>query len=284
MEFQKYSHATTPDPAKANQAFMATVTTKFTKEAYHTLRRYMGTMPEIKNVVNLQLRAQKITDAGVTMARQAFETQRDMRDKQSILAEASRIFGMGKESAFQKACTDDYLDLLKDQEVLRTKYASPAVAPESSSVTATISSVLHYAAVNEREKHRLLTDADKIAKKFRVPEKMVWFTKVNAFAQTGQWHNLQMLADSRAKPPIGFKPFARAAIKGNRSPAEKLRYIERVSVPEERFGLFCEASMWKRALEEAFKMRDEIRIIDVKSRCNDVEIQLMAEQLLAKLA
>ena len=105
MEFQKYSHAATPDPAKANQAFMATVTTKFTKEAYHTLRRYMETMPEIKDVVNLQLRAQKITDAGVTMARQAFETQRDMRDKQSILAEASRIFGMGKESAFQKACT-----------------------------------------------------------------------------------------------------------------------------------------------------------------------------------
>ena len=150
-------------------------------------------------------------------------------------------------------------------------------------MTATISSVLHYAAVNEREKHRLLTDADKIAKKFRVPEKMVWFTKVKAFAETGQWNNLQMLADSRAKPPIGFKPFARAVIKGNRSSTEKMRYIERVNAPEERFSLFCEALMWKRALEEAFKMRDEIRLLDVKSRCNNIELQLLAEQLLAKL-
>lgn len=113
---------------------------------------------------------------------------------------------------------------------------------------------------------------------------MVWFTKVKAFAETGQWNNLQMLADSRAKPPIGFKPFARAVIKGHRSSNEKMRYIERVSTPEERFSLFCEALMWKRALEEAFKMRDEIRILDVKSRCNNIELQLLAEQLLAKLA
>lgn len=117
MAFQKHSLAATVDPAKANQAFMTTVTTKFTKEAFHTLRRYMATMPEIKNVTNLQLRAQKFTDAGVTMARRALEKKRDIREKQSILVEASRIFGMGKETAFQKTCTDDYLELLKDQEV-----------------------------------------------------------------------------------------------------------------------------------------------------------------------
>lgn len=78
--------ASTQDPGKANQAFLGTVTTKFTKEAFHTLRRYMETMPEIKNVVNLQLRAQKFTDAGVTMARRALETKRDSREKQTMLA------------------------------------------------------------------------------------------------------------------------------------------------------------------------------------------------------
>lgn len=191
---------------------------------------------------------------------------------------------MGKETAFHKACTDDYLELLKDQEVLRTKYSSPDVAPESSSVVATISSVLHYAAINEREKHRLLADADKIAKKFRVPEKLLWHTKVKAFAETGQWGNLRTLADSRAKPPIGFKPFARAAIRGNQSSSEKMRYIERVSDPEERYGLFCEALMWKRALEEAFKMKDEHRIMNVKGICNNSEYQMMADQILARLA
>jgi hypothetical protein len=158
------------------------------------------------------------------------------------------------------------------------------VAPESSSVTATITSVLRYAAINEREQHRLLTDADKIAKKFRVPDKMHWHTKVKAFAETKQWKNLRNLSESRAKPPIGFKPFARAAIKGGQSSSEVLRYVERVSIPEERFSLYCEAGMWKRALEEAAKLRDERRIIDVKTRCGSPEIQLQADQLLGRLA
>jgi hypothetical protein len=158
------------------------------------------------------------------------------------------------------------------------------VAPESSSVTATIASVLRYAAINEREQHRLLTDADKIAKKFRVPEKMHWHTKVKAFAETKQWRNLRNLSESRAKPPIGFKPFARAAIKGGQSSSEVLRYVERVSIPEERFSLYCEAGMWKRALEEAAKLRDERRIIDVKTRCGSPEIQLQADQILGRLA
>jgi vacuolar protein sorting-associated protein 16 len=144
--------------------------------------------------------------------------------------------------------------------------------------------VLHYAAVNEREKHRLLTDADKIAKKFRVSEKMLWYAKVKAFSETGQWENLRLLSDSKAKPPIGFKPFARAAIKGEQSVTEIMRYIERVALPEERYGLFCEAGLWKRALEEAAKLRDERRIVDVKTRCNNSEVQMKADQILAKLA
>merc|ERR1711935_750572 len=137
---------TTQDTGRANQQFMGTVTTKFTKEAFHTLRRYMSTLSDVKDVINLQLRAQKFTDAGVTMARRALDKRKDTRERLDILAESSRVFAMGKETAFQKACTDDYLELLKDQEVLRTKYSSPEVAPESSSVAATITSVLHFAA------------------------------------------------------------------------------------------------------------------------------------------
>ena len=37
----------------------------------------------------------------------------------SCFQEAARIFGLGKDTAFHKACTDDYIELLKDQEVRR---------------------------------------------------------------------------------------------------------------------------------------------------------------------
>jgi vacuolar protein sorting-associated protein 16 len=284
MEYQKYCRSQNPDPSKANQIFQSAVVSKFTPEAFNTLRRYWGTNPETKNDVNLLLRAQKFTSAGVTVARRAIGKKGDFREKISVLSEASKVFAMGKETNFYKTCTDDYLELLKDQEVLRTKYGASEVAPESSSVVNTITAIIRYAAVNERESTRLLMDAEKVAKKFRVPDKMLWYTKVRAFAETGQWQNLSKLADSKAKPPIGFKPFARAAIQAGRSSNEILRYIERVTAPEEKYSLFCEAGLWSRALDEAFKLKDEGRIMDVKSRCGNPELQLQADQLLARLA
>ena len=284
MGFQKHCFDGNPDAAKANQTFISSVVTKFTPESFHTLRRYFGTRPDIKNCVQLQLRAQKFADAGVVTARRALEAKRDPQDKLTMLKETSRIFGMGKDTMFHKGCIDDYLELLKDQEVLRTKYGSQQVAPESSSVIATITAVLHYASENDREAHRLVVDADKIGKKFKVPDKMLWRTKVNAFARTGQWDRLRTLADSKAKPPVGFKPFARAAIKGKQSNDVITRYIERVTIQEERFDLYCEANLWRKALEEAGRLRDERRIIDVKNGCNDPDLQLKADQMLAKLA
>jgi hypothetical protein len=168
--------------------------------------------------------------------------------------------------------------------VLRTKYGSVDVAPYSTSVTDTIVSVIRFAAVNRREQHRLLVDADKIAKKFRVPEKRLWHIKVKAFAESEQWTNLRLLAESKTKPPIGYKPFARAAIKGKQGVTDIMRYIDRVVLPEERYDLFCEAVLWKRALEEAAKLKDVRRVANVKSLCNSPEIQLLADEMMGRMA
>lgn len=189
-----------------------------------------------------------------------------------------------KNSAFHKSCTDEYIELLKDQEILRTKYGSSEAAPESSSVVSTIYSILCYAGKTDRDKHRLINDADKVAKKFRVPEKMLWHQKVKAFSKTNQWENLKLLANSRTKSPIGYKPFSRAAINGHQPNVDILSYIERVPIPEERFSLYGECGLWKKALEEAMKMKDSRRIIDVKARCNnDPEIQQLVDQCLGRL-
>ena len=176
------------------------------------------------------------------------------------------------------------MELLKDQAVLRTKYGSSDVAPEGSSVTGTLTSLIHFAAANMREQHRLLADADKIAKKFRVSEKRLWHIKVKAFADSEQWSNLRILADSKTKSPIGYKPFARAALKGRQNTNEIMKYIERVTVPEEKYDLFCEAGLWKNALDEAVKLRDARRILNVKTLCNSSDLQLLADQMLARMA
>ena len=167
---------------------------------------------------------------------------------------------------------------------MRTKYGSADVAPGGTSVTGTIASVIRFAATNVREQHRLLADADKLAKKFRVPEKRLWHIKVKAFADSDQWSNLRLLAESKAKSPIGYKPFARAAIRGKRNADEIQKYIDRIPNSEDKYDLLCEAAMWKKALSEAVKLRDPRRIINVKSLCNSNEIQLLADEMMGKIA
>jgi vacuolar protein sorting-associated protein 16 len=181
-------------------------------------------------------------------------------------------------------CTDEYLELLKDQEVLRTKYDNADVCCQTSSVAATIASVLRFAASNVREQHRLFADADKLAKKYRIAEKRVWHIKVIAFAESKQWSNLRILAESRSKSPIGFKPFAKAAIRGRLNSSEVLKYIEKVSIPIERYDLFCEAEQWHRALDEARSMKDIRRLLNVKTLSNSPELALLADQTIGALA
>ena len=287
--------------AKAQSSFWQTVINKLPPEAFHTLRRYYlatggaavtastanttgdASSSVSSSVVSLLLRAQRFTDAGAALAKRALVDE-DPREQLGILQESSGVFAQGKETTFYKQCTDEYLELLKDQEVIRTKYGSSEVAPPSTSVTATLVSVLHYAATHVCEQHRLLSDADKIAKKFRIPDRRLWHVKVKAFSESGQWSNLRLLADSRSKSPIGYAPFSRAAIRGRQPATEIMKYIEKITVAEERCDLLSEAGLWKRALDEAIRIRDLQRIHNVKTKCNSPELQMQAEQALRKLS
>ena len=160
---------------------------------------------------------------------ESMEGNKREKQKVEMLKDASKIFDVGgKDCAFQKACVDEQIQLMSDQEQLRLAYGSVEVAPPSSSVTSTIMSILKYGAVDQRSAHRLNADAERIAKKFKVPEKRLWHVKVRAFSESGQWAVLRNFCDSRAKPPIGMKPFALAAIKGYQGEAEIMHYIGRM--------------------------------------------------------
>lgn len=86
MEYEKACMNTIGDPAKAQANFLSTVVSKFTKEGFNMMRRYYGTMPELKHLMNLLLRAQKFTDAGSAMALQAMKKKDEPRERQAMLA------------------------------------------------------------------------------------------------------------------------------------------------------------------------------------------------------
>jgi len=107
--------ATATDVSKAQIAFFASVVTSFTSEGIHTLRRYLQTTGDTKKLTTFLLKGQRTADAGAAYAMRALKED-DFREKQGMLSEASRIFGLGKETAFHKSSTDDYLELLKDRK------------------------------------------------------------------------------------------------------------------------------------------------------------------------
>lgn len=118
MRFEQTSMV---NAAIGRSTFLGTVTSKFPPEGFHTLRRYLETTSDINNVVDLLLKAQASADAGSAIVKRSFEAN-GPRQKLKLLAKASRIYSLDKESGFQKTCTDEQTNLLKDQKVLRTKY------------------------------------------------------------------------------------------------------------------------------------------------------------------
>jgi vacuolar protein sorting-associated protein 16 len=71
--------------AKAQATFLSTVVSKFTPEAFHTLRRYLQATGDIKSLSSLLLKAQRAADAGCAIATRALE-QDDFREKQGMLS------------------------------------------------------------------------------------------------------------------------------------------------------------------------------------------------------
>lgn len=275
MEFEKNCGQNIADPTRAQNIYLTTITNKFPPEAINLLAQYFSSMNDVKHVMNLHVKAQNYAKAGSIIAERALNLPRE-HERLNMLQEASRIFGIGKNAVFQKTCTDEYLELLLEQERLRRAWG-PDVTTKTSSVTETIFNVLCYAAVKMRDSRKLLAEGEKIAKKFKVPDKRLWHTKIRAFAATDQWTNLRALSESKTKPPIGFKHFALAVIKKKQSEREILRYIGKVTDGEERYDLFCEAKFWKRAIEEAKKMDDVNRIMNVRTVCNIPEIQQLCD-------
>lgn len=281
-----------PNNEEGKSLYFSGIINKFPTEAVNMFTSYycrLGALAvgDANPAVNIFLRRQKHIEAGLMIAKKALlveSMEGNKREKQKVemLKDASKIFDVGgKDCAFQKACVDEQIQLISDQEEIRLAYGSVEIAPPSSSVTSTIMSILKYGAVDQRSAHRLNADAERIAKKFKVPEKRLWHVKVRAFSESGQWAVLRNFCDSRAKPPIGLKPFALAAIKGKQGEAEIMHYISRMqdkTDADDRYDLLCEAGLWKKALEEAVKQGDGRKIANVRSLCNNPDVQRLCDK------
>lgn len=77
--------ASAKDSSAGQASFFGTVITKFTSEGFCTLRNHLGTMPDVKNEVNLLLRASRFVDAGLVKAGSSMDGSIEPGERQSKL-------------------------------------------------------------------------------------------------------------------------------------------------------------------------------------------------------
>jgi vacuolar protein sorting-associated protein 16 len=67
----------------------------------------------------------------------------------------------------------------------------------------------------------------------QVPEKRFWHIKVKALAASGQWEQLRLFGNEK-RSPVGYKPFALAAIQHKQPPQLIEGYIDKITPVEDR--------------------------------------------------
>ena len=116
MEFEKSSSSEGRDIERGRQKFVQSIITTFPKEALDLLRCFYSCMDDSSRLRDLLIRSQRFVNAGELVAQKALHAS-NQRDTLSMLQDASQIFSLGKDNTLFKSCTDDYIELLRDQEV-----------------------------------------------------------------------------------------------------------------------------------------------------------------------
>lgn len=255
-------------------------------EASNLLKQYYRNKQDHTLLNRLLTFNKQYLEAGISLVHQALAPSDNsgmggLADSQrmALIKDASSFFGQDRNLAFLKSSTDEQVELM---EALKTLEIRVGASLSSMSLSEILTKLAELSvdlpadgALWEREFARL-------AKKFKASDKMVWFVKINVYSRRQQWGMLAQLANS-AKSPVGYKPFAVAAIKHRQPHSEVEKYVDKCSSNEEKFDLFMEISCWRKAFDCAKTLRDPARVTDVLARCRDSALERQCQELLAKL-
>lgn len=157
--------------------------------------------------------------------------------------QASELYAQTKEHMFEAKAAEEQGKLLKLQQELEISTGQPIFV--DSSVSDTIRTLITLG--NHRAAQRVKVD-------FKVPDKRYYWLKVFALATAKQWDALEKFSKER-KPPIGYKPFVEACIEEEEN-QEALKYIVKLTNPEERAEAYARIGMVKEATEAAAQAKD----------------------------
>ncbi|GMI19104.1 hypothetical protein TeGR_g12286 [Tetraparma gracilis] len=192
-------------------------------------------------------------------------------DGAAHLTEAKKVLSIGSDNAaaFMRACVDEQLDLLTEQQQAAKMYGHALLKSEpGDSVVGLVKAIVHQAANDPREATKIFAHADSIARKFKMGEKRYQTAKVRALAETAQWPQLRLMLDGKGGKSVASTDIpAKAAIKWGASKTDQERLIEAVVDKEARYALWYSIEDWKNAARCAREMKDVDRMRECAALC-----------------
>nr|CAG4638259.1 EOG090X01BU [Cyclestheria hislopi] len=185
------------------------------------------------------------------------------------LLTAVKQYRQAKQEA-KAAITEDQLKLLKMQAGYEQKFCCPVL---DMSLNDTMKFLLQRREVKEFEE---------LAKKFKVPERRLWWLKVTTLAEIGDWEELEKLSRTK-KSPIGYEPFVDVCLQYNNM-NEATRYLPKVD-ENLQVKYYVKAKMHLEAAQIAFQRKDTDALHYIQSRCaSNREMVDKINALITKLA
>nr|CAG4649104.1 EOG090X01BU [Scapholeberis mucronata]SVE93461.1 EOG090X01BU [Scapholeberis mucronata] len=195
---------------------------------------------------------------------QALISIRDSYRAQAILKQYRQA-----KNEVSASLTEDQVKLLKVQSSYETKLGCPAV---NLSLNDTLKLLM---------RQRDWKETEEVVKKFKVPERRLWWLKVTTLAELGDWMELEKLSRSK-KSPIGYEPFVDVCLEFN-NVVEAQRYLPKV---EEHVSIkyYVKAKLFTEAAQIAFQRKDTEALHYIQSRCSsNREAVDMINSLIAKI-
>lgn len=291
-------------PTKASQDNFFRVTLLY-PEAANLLKIYYRnkvTAQDRSILHNLLLYGKNFQEAGHAAVNQALQ-QVDMATRLHHLKEASQLYQQGRDTGFFRSVTDEHIDLLEAHKTLELR-TKPRRDFTDLSLHQTLQVLIEIGQSDTNGENKWTeTELQKLVKRFKVSEKMVYHLKVQCYSERRDWAGLSRFAAER-KPPIGFRPFAVAALKYafivlllnvdlqlifflscrySAPDADIEKYVEKVTVLEDKYELYLEMRSFQKAMEVAYKLKDTDRLREVSRVCNDSNLERHISELMSKV-
>lgn len=203
-----------------------------------------------------------------------------------LMRDAAALFAQDRTLGFLRVATEEQVDLFETLRALAIRLGGTSASPSRSYDGLTLSETLQHI-INmsvDQPQDGLFWEREfgRIAKKFKASDKMLYHIKINTYAKRQQWGVLAQLAQS-GKSPVGYVPFAAAALRHKQPASEVERYVDKCSSAEEKYGLYMEIQAYRKAFECAKALKDEGRLAEVLAQCRDAALEKSCREALTRL-